>query len=181
MFFSPLTIAFNCFSMVLGSLNHHHKMFSSPQTIGFNGFSMVLGSFNHWFQWFSMVMDHWSNDAMVSMYCSSLLWHVLSEKKSWSLVLPNMSKIEAEITNFILCNSLICSQSRSLFVLCKITDQEKNCSFQIWSYCLLLFPSHVSYQDEFWWFYFWYCCCCCEFYKFWEPIIFSVSFLLALL
>ena len=34
---------------------------------------MVLGSFNHWLQWFSMVMDHWSNDAMVSMYCSPLL------------------------------------------------------------------------------------------------------------
>ena len=47
-------------------------MISSPHTNGFNGFSMVLGSFNHWFQWFSMVMDHWSNDAMVSMYRSPL-------------------------------------------------------------------------------------------------------------
>ena len=33
---------------------------------------MVRGSFNHWFQWFSMVMDHRSNDAMVSMYRSPL-------------------------------------------------------------------------------------------------------------
>ena len=72
MFFSPLTIVFNGFPMVLGSLNYHHLMIPSPRTIGFNGFSMVLGSFNHWFQWFSMVMDHWSNDAMVSMYCSPL-------------------------------------------------------------------------------------------------------------
>ena len=47
-------------------------MISSPQTICFNVFSMVLRSFNHWFQWFSMVMDHWSNNAMVSMYCSPL-------------------------------------------------------------------------------------------------------------
>ena len=47
-------------------------MISSPQTIGFNGFLMVLGPFNYWFQWFSMVMDHWSNDAMVSMYRSPL-------------------------------------------------------------------------------------------------------------
>ena len=67
MFFSPLTIAFNCFLMVLGSLNHHHWIIFSPKTIDFNGFSMVWGSFNHWLQWFSMVMDHWSNDAMVSM------------------------------------------------------------------------------------------------------------------
>ena len=48
-------------------------MISSPQTIGFNNLSMVLGSFNHWIEWFSMVMDHWSNDAMVSMYCSPLI------------------------------------------------------------------------------------------------------------
>ena len=47
-------------------------MISSHPTVGFNGFSMVLGSFNHWFQWFSMVMDHGSNNAMVSMYCSPL-------------------------------------------------------------------------------------------------------------
>jgi len=47
-------------------------MISSPHTNGFNGFSMVLGSFNHWFQWFSRVMDHLSNDTMVSMYHSPL-------------------------------------------------------------------------------------------------------------
>ena len=48
-------------------------MFFSPQTIGFNGFSMVLGSFNHWFQWFSMVMDHWFDYEMVSMNRSPLV------------------------------------------------------------------------------------------------------------
>ena len=48
-------------------------MIFSPQTIGFDGFSMVLESFNHWFQWFSMVMDHWFNYAMVSMNCSPLV------------------------------------------------------------------------------------------------------------
>ena len=69
MFFSALTIAFNGFQMVLGSLNHLHLLIFSPQTIASNGFSMVLGSINHWF---SMVMDHWSKDAMVSMYCSPL-------------------------------------------------------------------------------------------------------------
>ena len=52
--------------------NHFHLMFFSPLTIAFNGFSMVWGSFNHWIQWFSMVMDHWSNDAMVSMDRSPL-------------------------------------------------------------------------------------------------------------
>ena len=60
------------FLMVLGLLNHYLKLIFSPQTITFNDFSMVLGSFNHWFQWFSMVMDHWSNNAMVSMYRSPL-------------------------------------------------------------------------------------------------------------
>ena len=76
MFFSALTIAFNGFQMVLGSLNHHHLLIFSPQTIASNGFLMVLGSFNHCFQWFSMVKDHWSNDAMVSMYRSPLFDNV---------------------------------------------------------------------------------------------------------
>ena len=35
--FGPLTIAFNGFSMVFGSLNHHHELTFSPKTIGFNG------------------------------------------------------------------------------------------------------------------------------------------------
>ena len=67
------TIGINGFLMVLGLLNHYLKLIFSPQTITFNDFSMVLGSFNHWFQWFSMVMDHWSNNAMVSMDRSPLL------------------------------------------------------------------------------------------------------------
>ena len=66
------TIGINGFLMVLGLLNHYLKLIFSPQTIAFNDFLMVLGSFNHWFQWFSMVKDHWSNNAMVSIYRSPL-------------------------------------------------------------------------------------------------------------
>ena len=51
------------------------------QTIAFNDFSMVLGSFNHWFQWFSMVMDHWSNNAMVLMDHSPLNFHKIENFK----------------------------------------------------------------------------------------------------
>ena len=54
-------------------------MIFSPQTIAFNGFSIVLGLINHWIQWFSMVMDHWSNNAMVSMGHSHLNSH-----KDWN-------------------------------------------------------------------------------------------------
>ena len=50
-------------------------------TNAFNGFSMVLGSFNHWFQWFSMVMDHWSNNAMVLMDHSPLNFHKIENFK----------------------------------------------------------------------------------------------------
>ena len=64
------TNGINGFSMVFGLPNHYHYLIFSPQTIAFDGFPMVLGSFNHWFQWFSMVMDHWSNNAMVLMDCS---------------------------------------------------------------------------------------------------------------
>ena len=42
-------------------------MFFGGLTIAINGFSMVFLFFYHRFQWFSMVLDHWSNDAMVSM------------------------------------------------------------------------------------------------------------------
>ena len=70
MFLSPLTINFNGFRVTQTSpLNEFQPPYQSN---GFNGFSMVLGSFNHWFQWFSMVMDHLSNDTMVSMYRSPL-------------------------------------------------------------------------------------------------------------
>jgi len=43
------------------------ECFFGNLTIAINGFSMVLLFFYHRFQWFSMVPDHWSNDAMVSM------------------------------------------------------------------------------------------------------------------
>ena len=42
-------------------------MFFGNLTIAINGFSMFFLFFYHRFQWFSMVPDHWSNDAMVSM------------------------------------------------------------------------------------------------------------------
>ena len=49
-----------------------HLMFFSPLTIAFIGFLMVLGSFNHWFQWYSMVVDHRSYDVMDSSERSPL-------------------------------------------------------------------------------------------------------------
>ena len=52
---------------------YHHLMFFGTLTIANNGFSMVFGSPNYWFQWFSMVMDHWSNDGMVSMDRTGLM------------------------------------------------------------------------------------------------------------
>ena len=47
--------------------DHHHWMFLGGLTIAINGFTMVFWCCYHRFQWFSMVPDHWSNDAMVSM------------------------------------------------------------------------------------------------------------------
>ena len=74
-------------------------MISSPQTIGFNGFSMVLGSFNHWLQWFSMVRDHWSNDAMVSMYRTPL-----SSKLLMTNILSKETKLFSHVESFaIIC------------------------------------------------------------------------------
>ena len=43
-------------------------------TIATNGFSMFFLFCYHRFQWFSMVPDHWSNDAMVSMDRCGPLW-----------------------------------------------------------------------------------------------------------
>jgi len=51
-------------------------MFFGGLTIAINGFSMVFLFFYHRFQWFSMVPDHWSNDAMVSMDRRGLLGRV---------------------------------------------------------------------------------------------------------
>ena len=55
-------------------------MFFGGLTIAINGFSMVFLFFYHRFQWFSMVLDHWSNDAMVSMdRCGLLYDHILTD------------------------------------------------------------------------------------------------------
>ena len=45
------------------------ECFLGGLTIAINGFTMVfdIAYCYHRFQWFSMVLDHWSNDAMVSM------------------------------------------------------------------------------------------------------------------
>ena len=47
--------------------DHHHWMFLGGLTIAINGFTMVFWCCYHRFQWFLMVLDHWSNDGMVSM------------------------------------------------------------------------------------------------------------------
>ena len=52
--------------------DHCHWWNGSCSTIGTNGFSMVFWSVNHWWRWFSMVANHWSNDAMVTIHRSSL-------------------------------------------------------------------------------------------------------------
>ena len=54
--------------------DHHHWMFLGSLTIAINGFTMVFWCCYHRFQWFSMVLDHWSNDAMVSMDRCGLMW-----------------------------------------------------------------------------------------------------------
>ena len=56
--------------------DHHHWMFFGGLTIATNGFSMVFLFCYHHFQWFSMVPDHWSNDAMVSMDRCGLVWQL---------------------------------------------------------------------------------------------------------
>ena len=43
------------------------ECFLGGLTIAINGFTMFFLCCYHRFQWFSMVLDHWSNDAMVSM------------------------------------------------------------------------------------------------------------------
>ena len=44
-----------------------------PSTIGTNGFMMILQTINYQ-QIFSMVVDHWSNNAMLAMHCQSLTY-----------------------------------------------------------------------------------------------------------
>ena len=60
MFFSPLT-SDHCFQWFSDG-------FGVTQPSPVNDFHPPY----HWFQWFSVVMDHWSNDAMVSMNRSPL-------------------------------------------------------------------------------------------------------------
>ena len=62
----------------------------SCSTIGTNGFSMVFQSANHWWRCFSMVANHWSNDAMVTIHRSGLVpsisllhWRSLSIGNNW--------------------------------------------------------------------------------------------------
>ena len=51
------------------------ECFLGGLTIAINGFTMVFWCCYHRFQWFSMVLDHWSNDAMVSMDRCGLPWN----------------------------------------------------------------------------------------------------------
>ena len=66
--------------------DHHHWMFLGGLTIAINGFTMVFWCCYHRFQWFSMVPDHWSNDAMVSMDRCGLEW--INIRIPIKLVLP---------------------------------------------------------------------------------------------
>ena len=67
--FQPTDHCFQWFSNGFGVTKPSPLNDFQPPDHWFQWFLMVLGSFNYWFQWFSMVMDHWSNDAMVSMDC----------------------------------------------------------------------------------------------------------------
>ena len=61
-------------------------MFFGGLTIAINGFSMVFLFFYHRFQWFSMVPDHWSNNAMVSMDRHGLFVGEFSGENCWLLL-----------------------------------------------------------------------------------------------
>ena len=58
------------------------ECFLGGLTIAINGFTMVFWCCYHRFQWFSMVPDHWSNDAMVSMDRCGLTGYFLTWLKS---------------------------------------------------------------------------------------------------
>ena len=75
---------------------YHHWMFFGTLTIANNGFSMVFGSPNYWFQWFSMVMDHWSNDGMVSMDRTGL-----GQVMSWSQISKPCSLLNEHCVDFV--------------------------------------------------------------------------------
>ena len=77
--------------------NYHHWMFFGSLTMAmannwhqqlyFNGFWSC--SCHQRFQWFSMVLDRWSNDAMVSMDRHGLCKpKVKSKNASWSMPIP---------------------------------------------------------------------------------------------
>ena len=59
---------------------------------------MVFWSVNHWWRWFSMVANHWSNDAMVTIHRSSLVAKLeelpvhKSEMWSWQILVTKIKK-----------------------------------------------------------------------------------------
>ena len=71
------------------------ECFLGGLTIAINGFTMVFWCCYHRFQWFSMVPDHWSNDAMVSMDRCGLqriIFHIIHTHHKWLVQLHNIHK-----------------------------------------------------------------------------------------
>ena len=64
------------------------ECFLGGLTIAINGFTMVFWCCYHRFQWFSMVPDHWSNDAMVSMDRCGLTDILTDKTRQWSDLSP---------------------------------------------------------------------------------------------
>ena len=89
-------------------------MFLGGLTIAINGFTMVFLCCYHRFQWFSMVPDHWSNDAMVSMDRCGL---VLVQRHRY---LHQNVKTDVEVSTV---NKLVGEKSPNLFFLSWIEDQ----------------------------------------------------------
>ena len=65
MVFGPKTIVSNCFSNGFWSKNHWYQWF-------FNGFVVRQPLDTMVFQWFPMVVNHWSDDGMVTIHRSGL-------------------------------------------------------------------------------------------------------------
>ena len=90
------------------------ECFLGGLTIAINGFTMVFLCCYHRFQWFSMVPDHWSNDAMVSMDRCGL---VLVQRHRY---LHQNVKTDVEVSTV---NKLVGEKSPNLFFLSWIEDQ----------------------------------------------------------
>ena len=58
------------------SINHWPRCFFSLATIGLDGFAMVFGLATIGLDGFSMVANHWSNDGMVTIHRSGLVFKV---------------------------------------------------------------------------------------------------------